>query len=342
MEPEIDELDLIGKLPGEIQCMIMDTLTRAEKILCLMVSISWKQIIESFWSGIRADPNLLLFHAAKYDYKKLLEFAKLWGARRFDLGMKSAASAGNLELMVILKDWSLIKPQQLESPPHLVIAAALSFSARRGNIEGMKLAKSWGALKYSWAMKQAAGGSPKGMKLAKLWIETSSPTFRNRTLTENQKKRYVERTLRSAINISLKFSSLTGEIECMKLAKEWGADAYNDAMVSASLKCQFEAMKLLKEWGAYPFDKPIKTLAKCILDLKNMIERNVQKDPYGNHRAGSYIKIKIKGKVKPILVKVPTVSQKDHTLIYFQTELKKKIKCLELLKTWKKKETGVD
>ena len=220
MEPEIVDFNIISNLPPEIQFMILESLNRVEKILCLMVCISWNQIIESFWSGIRCTSNLLLLHAAKHGYEELLEFAKLHNAKRFDLAMEYAAEKGHLELMVILKDWSPIKPQKLEYPSRSVISTSLSSSARGGNIAGMKLAKSWGALKFSWAMRQAAGGSPEGMKLAKLWIETCPSTLRNRTPTEDQKKRHLKYILTSAINDALKFSSFNRKIECMKLAKE--------------------------------------------------------------------------------------------------------------------------
>ena len=339
MEPEMVDFDMISKFPAEIQCMILETLNRTERTLCLRVSIRWKQIIKSFWPGISANPNMLLRHAAKHGYEELLRFAKREGAERFDLAMRFAAREGHLELMVILKDWSLIKPQKLESPPHLVIAAALFSSALGGNIAGMELAKTWGALKYKEAMLlTAAGGSPEGMKLVKLWIETSSPTFRNINSTnlDDQKKQHIKYILTSAINGALGLSSSTGETECMKLAKEWGADKYNNAMVSASRSCQFEAMKLLRKWGACQFDKSIEAVIKRILNLENRIEENKQKDTYDDHRAGSYIKIKEREKY--ILIKVPTVSQKDHTLIYHQTELKRMAECLELLKTWKKEE----
>ncbi len=345
-EPEIVNFDIISKFPAEIQCMILETLNRAERTLCIVVCVGWKRIIESFWPGIKSSSNFLLSHASKHGYEELLRFAKLWGAKRFDIGMKCAAEAGHLELMVILKDWSLIKPQDSIPSSRLVIDTALMSAALGGHPKGMKLAKSWGALRYKIAMQLAAsGGSPECMKLAKLWIETSSPTLRNRNSTnlDDRKKRYIERALKSAIKDSFKFSSLNGEIVCMKLAKEWGADEYNRAMMWASFKCQFEAMKLLREWGASQFDKSIEKLMREIVSYKNRINKNGLIRWYGEHRAGSYVEFKVgKGYKKQILIKVPTVSQKERLRVYYQTELKKMLECLELLKTWKEKEESTE
>lgn len=339
MEPEITYFDIISNLPPELQFLFFQSLVRAEKTFCSMVCRSWHQIIEKNWTGIRSSPGLILSHAAKNGYKGLLFFAKQIGATRFDCGMRWTAASGHLELMGILKDWSVIKPQHPRCPPHVIIRIAMSSSAKGGNLEGMELAKTWGALQYGRAMERAAaGGNLECMKLAKLWIETSPPAISSvhSRRQSGWQERFVKRTITMAVKDSLGSSSLYGQIKAMELAKEWGAENYDSAMEQACQKCQIEAMKLLRTWGASQFDKPIENLIKNITEQRHIIKRNDQKDSYRKRQAGSYVKFMIKGQIKPMLIKVPTVSQKASTRAYFQAELERMIECLELLKTWKK------
>ena len=49
-----------------------------------------------------------------------------------------------------------------------------------------------------------------------------------------------------------------GHIKAMKVAKEWGATNFNEALIMAGCAGHIKAMKLLKMWGADNFSETLK------------------------------------------------------------------------------------
>ncbi len=325
MNPTDPDWNIIDDLPLELQFLILDHLTRAEKTLISMTCWKWYYLIEQFSPGVRTDPNLLLWYAAKHDYQNLLIFAKRTGVDDFKGGMKIAAIKGHFEIMKTLYEWGKVKPQKLKSPPHLLIQTGLVWSSYGGNLEGIKLAKSWGSNNYLVAIEKAAkGGHPACMKLAREYVSSFVPKF----------------MIRISISKSLTLASSNGHLECMKLAKHLGAHNYQIAMTAAAKKGQIEAIKLLRAWGVIIFKHSITSLTREIDNLKKIINRDIKKNPYRKYKSGSYVKLKIKGDDQKRLIKIPTISQRAATRSYFQTKLEKLIECLILLKSWEKSEKG--
>ncbi len=324
--PPVPPWNIIDNLPLELQFIILEILTRAQKTLVSMTCWKWYNLIKAFSPGLRTDPNLLLWHAAKHDYQNLLIYAKRTGVDDFKGGMKIAAINGHLEIMKTLYEWGKIKPQKLKSPPHLLIQTALVWSSYGGNLEGIKLAKSWGTHSYILAIEKAAeGGHPACMKLAREYVSSFVPKF----------------MIRRSISKSLTLAASNGHLECMKLAKHLGARNYQLAMTAAARKGRIEAVKLLKVWGTLRFKYTIFSLTKEIDILRKQIDRNVKNDPYRQYKSGSYVKLKIKGTSRKRLIKIPTISQRIATRSYFQTELEKLIECLTLLKSWEKEKMEI-
>ena len=52
------------------------------------------------------------------------------------------------------------------------------------------------------------------------------------------------------IEYALSIASEYGQLEMMKLAKDWGASDFDGALYDASKGGQLEAMELAKDWGA--------------------------------------------------------------------------------------------
>ena len=108
----------------------------------------------------------------------------------------------------------------------------LEEAAAVGNLEGMKLAKDWGAVP-SWASNAALRTIVTRFdRDAAGWA-----TFR--------------------INTALALASAGGHFEAMELAKEWGASNVDRALWFAAGDGQLEAMSVLRTWGASDFDRAL-------------------------------------------------------------------------------------
>ena len=324
---------ILDNLPSELQCLILNRLTRAEKTLTLMTCRSWHDLIRQFSPGLRTNPNLLLYHAAKYGYENLLILAKLWGVDDFKEGMRIASIKGRLEIMKTLFEWEKIEQQKLKSPSHLLIQTALIWSSYGGHPKGMRLAKSWGAKKYGQAIEKASeGGYPDCMKLALDWMEEDDPLGSVYILLKHARE-------------ALKLAASNAHLKCMRLAVWWGVSDYDSAMREAAKKGHMEAMLLLKMRdkgrGTLNFSQQVIFLAKEIDKLKKTINRNNKNDPYRQYKSGSYVELKIKGAPRKRLIKIPTISQRAATRSYFQAKLEKLIKCLRLLESWKKQKMEI-
>nr|QBK91160.1 MAG: hypothetical protein LCPAC202_01340 [Pithovirus LCPAC202] len=97
------DFDLIYYLPAELQLIILQQLTDGEKMLCWMVSRSWRQWMKNFWSDLEFDPNTILDHSATIGSEKLATLAMKIGANNLEESFIRAASCNQLNLLKMLK-----------------------------------------------------------------------------------------------------------------------------------------------------------------------------------------------------------------------------------------------
>nr|QBK90865.1 MAG: F-box domain protein [Pithovirus LCPAC201] len=97
------DFDLIDYLPLELQLIILQHLTEGEKMLCWMVSKSWRQRMKNFWPDSKFDPNIILDHSAEIGSKKLATLAMKIGANNLEASFLCASSCNQLNLLKLLK-----------------------------------------------------------------------------------------------------------------------------------------------------------------------------------------------------------------------------------------------
>ena len=97
------DFDLIDYLPLELQLIILQQLTEGEKMLCWMVSKSWRQRMKNFWPDSKFDPNIILDHSAEIGSKKLATLAMKIGANNLEASFLCASSCNQLNLLKLLK-----------------------------------------------------------------------------------------------------------------------------------------------------------------------------------------------------------------------------------------------
>ena len=97
------DFDIIDYLPAELKLLILQKLTDGEKMLCWMVSRSWRQWMKIFWPKLEFDPNIILDHSAAIGSEKLAIFAMKIGANNLEASFLCASSCNQLNLLKLLK-----------------------------------------------------------------------------------------------------------------------------------------------------------------------------------------------------------------------------------------------
>ncbi len=168
--------------------------------------------------------------------------------------------------MMTCRNWhDLIK----RYTPELAVSSndLLVHAAKNGYRNLLKLAKQRGATDFDGAMYIAAtGGNIDLMKLLRDWIIThfmdqiTVITHKNNIIARCKKLLEGRYTL-TDFNYILYGAAKGGNIDCMKLAKKWGATHFDFALHGAAEKGQIECLKLLKKWGATKFNSPLRDAA---------------------------------------------------------------------------------
>ncbi len=105
MDLSTADFDPISYLALELQLLILQQLTEGEKMLCWMVSRSWRQRMKDFWPDSKFDPDIILDHSAMIGSEKLATFAMEMGANNLEISFLRAALCNQLKLLKLLKCW---------------------------------------------------------------------------------------------------------------------------------------------------------------------------------------------------------------------------------------------
>ena len=182
--------------------------------------------------------------------------------------------------------------------PKLVVSSndLLKHAAKNGYRNLLELAKQIGATNFNGTIDlTATGGNIKLMKLLRDWLITqfidqiTAAAHKNNILATCTELLEGRRSI-TDYNWILYCAANGGHIDCMKLAKKWGAADFNMACNGAAQGGHIECLKLLKSWGATKFNYPLRDAAKggSLKCMKLLKEWGVTKFNWALHDAAEY------------------------------------------------------
>ncbi len=210
--------------------------------------------------------ELAIAKAVIYGDKEFIELVKTWipvenrsppmGGGILNTALQLAALHGHIECMRLAKDggaWACM--------------GAMGLAALGGYLGCMKLTKKWltdddnrvvygltgdiswrKASKFEMAISRAAShGQIKCMMRAKKWRDEYVGSLIS-LRPQSSPGAYAKNSYKKCLNSAMVGAVRGGHIECMKLAKKWGATNYKHAMKFARRESRKECMTLLVLW----------------------------------------------------------------------------------------------
>lgn len=183
--------------------------------------------------------------AAKYGHAKLLKAVSGWGMGNSEGLLERAAQHGNLSCMIYVKKHLSPKRRELHN--------ALRYAAPGGHTKAVLLIRQWKCENYVGVCRGAIiGGS---YKLAKFASE-KSPEWSREYPYDAAKggsvrilKMCKKKNMFMDLNWALQCAAQYGKIRALRLIKKWGANDFDQALLSAVVHNQIEAAALLIKFG---------------------------------------------------------------------------------------------